>query len=87
MAFTGTIAVPPGAGSVIRAEWDFESKGDFPVLSDVEPAPEVTVRASHSFAAPGTYFATLRAYSQRDGDTDTPYARIRNLGRARVIVK
>ncbi|MCP5401433.1 MAG: hypothetical protein H6917_03480 [Novosphingobium sp.] len=87
VAFTGTIAVPPGAGSVIRAEWDFEGKGDFPVLSDVEPAPEVTVRASHSFAAPGTYFATLRAYSQRDGDTDTPYARIRNLGRARVIVK
>ncbi|MEZ5736887.1 MAG: PKD domain-containing protein [Novosphingobium sp.] len=85
--FTGTIEVPPGAGQVIGAEWDFEGKGDFPVLSDIVPGTTVTVRASHSFAEPGTYFATLRGYSQRDGDTDTPFAHIRNLGRARVVVK
>lgn len=85
--FTGTIEVPPGAGSVIRAEWDFEGKGDFPVQSDIQPGTKVTVHASHTFTKPGTYFATLRGYSQRDGDTDTPFARIRNLGRARVVVK
>ena len=31
--------------------------------------------------------AALRAVSQRDGDARTPYARIQNLGRVRVLVK
>jgi hypothetical protein len=29
----------------------------------------------------------LRATSQREGDAKTPYARIQNLGRVRVVVK
>jgi hypothetical protein len=45
------------------------------------------VKATHAFAKPGTYFATLRAISQRQGDAKTPYARIQNLARVRVVVK
>jgi hypothetical protein len=91
VAFMGTIGVPPGAGKVVRAEWDFEGKGDFPVVSEIRLAPrfrqQVSLRESYSFAKPGTYFVTLRGYSQRDGDERTPFARIRNLARVRVVVR
>jgi hypothetical protein len=89
--FTGTIAAPPGAGSIVKAEWDFEGKGDYPVVSELDGDPErrneVTVRASYTFRRPGTYFVALRAYAQRDGDASTPFARIRNLARVRVVVR
>jgi hypothetical protein len=44
-------------------------------------------RDIHSFDKSGTYFVTLRAASQRDGDGHTPFARVQNLGRARVVVR
>ena len=50
-------------------------------------AKRVTVTMTHSFEKPGTYFAALRGASHRQGDTRTPYARIGNLARARVVVK
>jgi hypothetical protein len=86
--FTGTIAVPPGSGAVIAADWDFDGAGTFPVSSPVaKAAKQVTVTASHSFAEPGTYFVALRAFSNRAGNLATPYARIRNLDRVRVVVR
>ena len=50
--FAGAIVVPPGAGSVVAAEWD-----------------------------------SWRGTSQRQGDRATPYTRIQNLGRVRVVVR
>jgi hypothetical protein len=47
----------------------------------------VTVKGSYSFPRPGTYFPALRATSQREGDAATPFARVQNLGRVRVVVK
>jgi hypothetical protein len=47
----------------------------------------VTLKASYSFAKPGTYFPTLRVASERKGDSASPYARIQNLGRVRVVVE
>ena len=41
-----------------------------------------SVRLSHAWREPGTWFPTLRVATQREGDAQTPYARIRNLGRA-----
>jgi DNA-binding transcriptional ArsR family regulator len=47
---------------------------------------------THTYSQAGTYFAGLRATSQRDGDTDTSlnqitsYGFVYNLGRARVVV-
>jgi hypothetical protein len=85
---TGTIAVPPGTGSVIAAEWDFDGKGLFPVRAEVRRgAKTVTVTVSHSFDRPGTYFPALRGSSQREGSVLTPYARLQNLDRVRVVVK
>jgi hypothetical protein len=86
--FAGTIAIPSGGGSIVAAEWDFHGKGTFPVTSTVAPgAKTANVEVEHVFDQPGTYFPALRGISQRQGDRDTPYARIQNLGRVRVVVK
>jgi hypothetical protein len=86
--FAGTIEVPPGTGYVVKAEWDFDGKGEYPVSSPIAGKHATSaVTATHSFAKPGTYFPALRVYSQRDGDKETPFARIRNLGRVRVVVE
>ena len=39
------------------------------------------------FDKPGTYFVTLKAEAQRNGDAATPFARLPNLGRVRVVVQ
>ena len=85
--FTATIEVPPHTGKVVAAEWDFEGAGTFPVTGQFTAATTVTLKTTHTFSKPGTYFCTLRAISQRQGDIRTPYARIQNLGRVRVVVR
>lgn len=88
VTFTGTIAVPPGTGAIVAAEWDFDGSGAFPVQSRVRRgARTATVSVTHRFDTPGTYFPALRATSQRQGDAATPYGRIENLGRVRVVVR
>jgi hypothetical protein len=88
VAFTATIEVPPGAGQVVAAEWDFEGVGRYPIKAGIDtPARLVSLSATFIFAQPGTYFPVLRATSQRQDDMKTPYGRIQNIGRARVIVR
>ncbi len=62
-----------------RAHADAEKLSDF--------KPTVTLKVTHTFSKPGTYFSVLRAASQREADSQTPYARIQNLARVRVVVK
>jgi hypothetical protein len=89
VTFSAVIEVPPDTGRVVAAEWDFEGAGSFPVVEKLISSKKtrVTVETTRAFSKPGTYFPTLRAVSQRQGDTQTPYARIRNLGRVRVVVQ
>ncbi len=88
--FSAEIEVPPGAGTIVHAEWDFEGDGDFPVVVEFDDTDSafsvVRLTATHTFAERGTYFPALRATSQRDGDSKTPFARVQNLGRVRVVV-
>ena len=89
VTFTAVIETPPGTGSVVAADWDFEGTGEYATegqLRDHKSA-KVAVTASHAYTHPGTYFAAIRAASLRQGDAETPYARAQNLGRVRVIVK
>ena len=89
VTFTAVVEVPPNTGKVVAAEWDFEGVGNYPatvVLTDTNSS-QVTVNATYAFSKPGTYFPVLRAASQREGDPKTPYARVLNLGRVRVVVK
>jgi hypothetical protein len=74
---------------VVAADWDFDGTGTYPTpeaLKDTRAA-KVTVSASHSYTQPGTYVAAVRATSHRHGDSKTPYERVQNLGRVRVVVK
>ena len=77
-----------GAGRTWRSahEWDLDGSGAYPVKAVlIGPADRrATATLVQRFAKPGTYFVTLRAAAQRDGGT--PFARIQNLGRARVVV-
>jgi hypothetical protein len=91
--FSAVIDLPPNTGKIIGAEWDFDGEGTFPVKQEIKAsnsnisATRVLLAADHVFTKPGTYFPALRATSQREGDVNTPYTRIQNLGRVRVVVK
>lgn len=79
----GSVDVAPG--------WDFEHSPLFPVKAQWK-APggqgeTMTIETSYTFTKPGTYFPTLRVASERSGNKQTPYTRIQNLGRVRVVVR
>ena len=84
---SATIEVPPNTGKVVAVEWNFDGAGAYvpAELGDIKPA--VSVQATHAYSQPGIYFPVLRATSQREGDPKTQFARVQNLGRARVVVK
>jgi hypothetical protein len=88
--FSALVEVPPGTGTVVSAEWDFDGTGDFPVTESFTNEDlsytSVTLRREHAFTAPGTYFPSLRVTAQRQGQADHPHGRIPNLGRVRVVV-
>ena len=94
VTFTAVVETPWGAGSIVSAEWDFQAtpevvageEGRFPIKETFAPAQRITVTREHAFDKPGTYFPALRVHSHRQGNTDTPYARVPNLGRVRVVV-
>jgi hypothetical protein len=87
--FTATVEVPPGTGKIVSVEWDYEETGKFPdqIRLSGAPKPKLVLKGSYRFDKPGTYFTTLRIASQRTGDGKTPYARIVNLARVRVVVE
>ncbi|MCB2075595.1 MAG: PKD domain-containing protein [Novosphingobium sp.] len=85
--FTATIEAPPGSGQVVSAQWDFEGAGEFSENEEVaSPGARVNMTAEHAYSQPGTHFAVLRVASQREGDMQTPYARVQNIARVRVVV-
>lgn len=88
VTFTAEVEVPPGMGKIVTAEWDFDGQGSYPEAAEAGQLgkSKVQLRATHSFTKPGTYFPALRVASQRDGDFSTPFARVQNLGRVRVVV-
>jgi hypothetical protein len=79
VGFTATATTPPRTGPVVATEWDFEGTGTF-------EARGTSLHQSHTYTAPGTYFAVVRVTSQRTGDRTTPYTHIQNLARVRVVV-
>jgi hypothetical protein len=88
VTFTANIEVPPNAGPVVAAEWDFEGVGIYPVALRIDaPQPALTISATYAFSKPGTYFPVLRATSQREGDTKTAYGRVQNIARVRVVIR
>jgi len=88
VSFQAQITVPPGAGKVVAAEWDFLGVGDYPDAAELgEFQTSLRLNATHTYTEPGTYFPVLRGTSQREGDARDPYHRVQNLGRVRVVVR
>lgn len=87
----GIIEVPAGTGKIVAAEWDFEGTGAYPLAAQLEltnsSGARATVKTKYVFTKPGTYFPALRAMSQRDANANSPYTKVPNLGRVRVIVR
>ncbi|MFJ6693141.1 Tat pathway signal sequence domain protein [Streptomyces sp. NPDC091294] len=86
VTFKATIEVPPAAGRVVATEWDFTGTGAFVSKRFGTPASTVQVQQTFVYTQPGTYFPVLRATAQRHEDAETPFARVPNLGRVRVVV-
>ena len=59
--FDAVIEVPPHAGYVVAAEWDFEGGGEYPVVEPLGTSntratgAKVTLTRTYTFAKPGTY--------------------------------
>ena len=47
---------------------------------------QVTVEMTHTYSNPGTYVATLKGTSQRNGDAKTQFARPQNIDQVRIVV-
>jgi hypothetical protein len=83
----GRIEVPPSAGVVVSAEWDYDGSGAYADAETFAGGTEArTVRRTHAFEQPGTWFVALRAGSQRPAAAGTPFARALDLARVRVVV-
>lgn len=80
--------VPPGAGTIISADWDFDGTGSFPFSHEGidGSAASVTLFTKHAFDRPGEYFVTGRVHSHRDGDPAASSCRIANVAQVRVVV-
>ena len=87
VTFHGMIEVPPRAGTIVSTAWDPEGTGTFTDEKVRHPQTQLQVRIRHTYSKPGTYFASLRATSQRDGKQDTRFTLVRNLDTIRVVVR
>ncbi|KAJ4122809.1 hypothetical protein NW768_010254 [Fusarium equiseti] len=80
------VEAPAGVGIITSVEWDFEGNGNF-VKGDFEKRKtSMEVSASTKFQQTGVYFPTVRVAVHREGDAESPYAQVLNLGRMRLTV-
>ena len=87
--FEAVADVPKGTGKIVEARLDIDGAGSFPIVGKIVRVIDgkVKVSALRTFNKAGIYFPTIRVVSQREGDAQTPYARIQNLARVRVEVR
>jgi hypothetical protein len=78
---------PPGAGTIISVQWDFDGSGSYPESAKVDGTQTaVTLSTTHKYDVPCTYFVTALVESHRDGDVSATSRRISNLASARIVV-
>ena len=87
--FEAIADVPPGKGKIVEARLDMDGIGNYPIAARLTKAANgvTSVSTRYSFTRPGVYFPTVRVVSQRDGDARTPYTRLQNIARVRVIIR
>lgn len=85
--FVGDIEVPPQAGGIVSAEWDYDGTGEYPDSDNfTDAAMTKRITRTRAFDKPGTYFVTFRATVQRKDAVGTSFAKVLNLARVRVVV-
>jgi hypothetical protein len=87
LTFTASVEVPENTGKIVGVEWDFDGSGAFSSKSVLSDLKNGSVKIIHQFKKAGTFFSTIRIISERNGNDKTPFARIQNLERVRVVVK
>jgi hypothetical protein len=87
VTFSATAEQPPGMGTILKAEWDFEGRGAWATSHDEVDgsSPSIVVTTTHAYDAPGTYFASFRVSAHRDGAKGAGLP-VQNLNRIRVVV-
>jgi hypothetical protein len=88
VSFEVNAATPPGTGTIIAVAWDWDGTGAFAFHhGEVDGrADKVRLSVSHCYDEPGTYMATARVTSHRQGDLNAAVRRCDNLTRVRVVV-
>lgn len=81
-----TAETPPRSGEIVAVEWDLDGDGVYDRTETINPDTRVDLTQTARFAEPGTYFVTARVTAQGEGDPSSPWARIGNLARARIVV-
>ncbi|GAA5088053.1 hypothetical protein GCM10025760_09990 [Microbacterium yannicii] len=71
---------------VVEVRWDLDGSGEYAVGGVVPPASVVDQSIRHAFQEAGTYFVTAKVTAQQHGDPETPFARVDNLARVRIVV-
>ena len=86
--FTASAEVPPGAGTFVRAEFDFDGEGTWPesVQGIDGSSSMLSATTTHAYIAPGTYLPAIRVGSHREG-AEGRGELVYNLARARVVVR
>lgn len=86
------VDVPAGTGKIVAAEWCLDNSKQYTRPVDLSKAVysadggRVEFDTEVSYDIPGTYFPTVRVYSERNGNPDAMYTRIANLAKVRVVV-
>lgn len=94
VTFNAVVEIPKGMGKLVDAAWDYDGSGTYKNKVDLSEAKitndggsRVEFSVKKAFPEAGTWFPVLRVTSERNGDKETPYARIQNLDRVRVVVR
>jgi hypothetical protein len=87
VTFSLQATVPPGAGKVVKVDWNFKGLGNAMTHSTTaQAAASVRMQATFTYDKKGTYFPYVVVASQRNGNGSTPFTLVQNLIRVRVVV-
>ncbi len=87
------VETPEGTGKLVKAEWCLDDSKQFTQSIDMSKVTfntdgsKAEFDTTISYDKVGTYFPTVRVYSQRTGNSSDKYTYIPNLARVRVVVK
>ncbi len=88
------IQIPADIGTVTEVCFRFDEEKVFPAENPFPQAHPFTLTGegaeaeiTHTYLEKGTFFASVRVKAHRTGNAATPFAQVRNLARARIVVE